>query len=91
MARNSSLVRLAASARARALLCFAGRLRELVPFQLGRATQPAFSEVKATARGELLRRERLDEIVVGAGGDPLHARLLTGARRQHDHRNARVR
>ena len=38
--------------------------------------------LRLDARDQLARRERLDQIVVGAGLQPLDARLLAGARRQ---------
>ena len=43
----------------------------------------------AHARHQLARGERLDQVVVGAGRQPLDARLLAGARRQHDDRDVR--
>jgi hypothetical protein len=44
-------------------------------------------QVGADARQQLAGAERLDQVVVGAGLQPLHARLLAGAGRQEDHRD----
>ena len=46
----------------------------------------ASDDVHLHARDQLARGERLDEVVVGAGLQPLDARLLPGARGEHDHR-----
>ena len=40
------------------------------------------------ARHQFRRRERLDDIVVGAGGKPANTLALLAARRQHDDRQA---
>ena len=50
---------------------------------LARAAGPAAGGV-AHARQQLAGGERLDQVVVGAGLEPLDARLLAGARRQQD-------
>ena len=47
-------------------------------------------EARRHAGQQLARREGLDQVVVGAGLEPLDARLLAGARRQHDDRDARA-
>ena len=43
--------------------------------------------LRLDARDQLARGERLDEIVVRAGLQPLDARLFAGTRRQQDHRH----
>ena len=57
------------------------------PF-LGLAADPAELEVRADAGHQLLGGERLDQVVVGAGRQPLDGRLLAGAGGQQQHRHA---
>jgi hypothetical protein len=75
-----------------------GRVREVAQ-QLGVAlggargglAQLGEVEVRAHAGDQLARGERLDEVVVGAGRQPLDGGLLAGAGREHDHRQLRRR
>ena len=80
VARNSSLAWLAASASARASRSRATASRR----------SRASSQVRVDAGEQLARRERLDQVVVGAGLEALDARLLAGARREQDHRERRA-
>ena len=70
IAMNSSFARVASSATARAssAACFCRRALQL----------------RLDARHQLARRERLDQVVVRAGVQAVDARLVAGARRQHD-------
>ena len=45
------------------------------------------THLRVDPREQIARRKRLDQIVVGRGGQALEPRLLAGARRQHDDRN----
>ena len=51
---------------------------------LGDPLRPRAAQQRADARDQLGHRERLDDIVVGAGREPAHALALLAARRQHD-------
>ena len=44
-------------------------------------------ELRVDSRDQLARGERLHEIVIGAGVEPVDARLLARARREQDERN----
>ena len=50
----------------------------------GGSPLPPQLELGLDARDQLARRERLDQVVVGARVQPFDARLVAGARRQHD-------
>ncbi len=72
------------------LVLGAGGVLGRAPRLLGALEQPAAElgerDVHLHARDQLARGERLDQVVVGADLQPLDARLLPGARGQHDHR-----
>ena len=55
----------------------------------GGSPLPAHLELRLDARDQLARRERLDQVVVRARVQPFDARLVAGARRQHDDRDRR--
>ena len=65
--------------------------RAAVELEVGEAHRPAGLGLRAADEGaqprlELLQRERLDEIVVGAGVEPRHAVVDGVARGEHQHR-----
>jgi hypothetical protein len=49
--------------------------------------RPSHGEIGGHAREQLARRERLDQVVVRAGIESLHARFLSGPGRQKHHRD----
>ena len=55
-----------------------------------RAARRATAQQRAHAREQLLALERLDEVVVGAGVEPLDARFERVARGQHQDRHVVV-
>ena len=56
--------------------------------RLGLPTRAAQLQVRSGAGEQFLRGERLDEVVVGSGGQALDRRLLPGPGRQQQHRDA---
>ena len=56
---------------------------------LGVAPQPRQLELRRHAGEQLAGAERLDQVLVGAGAEPLDARLLAGPRREQDDRDRR--
>ena len=63
-----------------------GVQREVADAQRGHPARRAAAQQRAHAREQLLALERLDEVVVGADVEPLHARLQRVARGQHQDR-----
>ena len=76
-----------------------GRPSRVTVWPSGSSSRPAWrsfsptgpagaAQQRAQPRAELLERERLDEVVVGAGVEPLHAVRDRVARGEHQHRRA---
>ncbi len=60
------------------------KLAQPLALRLGLFPEGADLQVRRHASDELTGRERLHEVIVGAGVQPFHARLLACARREHD-------